>query len=201
MTPRENFETVLRGGTPDYVPFVFREGLVPDPELRREIMEHGACALITAHAYSTEMPSVDVTEESWTGSAGRERRRMTFRTPVGELTAVDVKGDESWWMEEPPFKDAGDYAALRFLLEHQEYEPTYERFAEEDRLYDGTGIARAVTEKHPFFELMHNYMGIDRFSYEWNDNRGSILGLYDIMLENRGSASSCSPDHRRSSPS
>ena len=185
MTPRENFRALMGGGQPDYVPFIFRNGSVPAAEINERILEIGACLLNNANAYSTEIKNVRVEETTFIGDNGRERRKKSYVTPHGELVSVDVRGEVSWWMEEPIFKDQRDYKALFYLLENYEYQPSFEVFKEEDRQRGDLGIGRAITEKNPFFEMMHNLMGIETLAYEWNDNRGMILELYRLLLENR----------------
>jgi hypothetical protein len=185
MTQRENFEAVLDGKVPDYVPFVFREGLIGSDELRQQVLDSGACALVTAHAYSSDIRGVKIEETIRMGEGGRQRKQMTYSTPLGDLMSVDVQGDVSWWMEEPVFKSSSDYRPLFHLLENVDYQPTYEELRGEDARYGDRGIARVLTEKNPIFEMMHIYMGIEKFAYEWVDHRSSVLQLYDILLENR----------------
>lgn len=81
MTPRERVRAVLGGRTPDMIPFLIYEELVPRGEFEREMRDRGAALLVFCSPVSSEAPNVSV--QYLTRNA---IRTVTYHTPKGKIS-------------------------------------------------------------------------------------------------------------------
>ena len=81
MTPRERILAVLNGGTPDLIPFLVYEELVPRGEFEREMRDRGAALLVFHSPVWSETPNVKIRYHTKNAI-----RTITYQTPKGEVS-------------------------------------------------------------------------------------------------------------------
>ena len=81
MTPKERILAVLNGDTPDLIPFVMYEELVPRGCFEREMRDRGAALLLFCSPVWSETPNVSVKYNTKNGI-----RTVTYQTPRGEVS-------------------------------------------------------------------------------------------------------------------
>jgi len=122
-------------------------------------------------------------EKSVEGGASVTR----FRTPYGTLTARDVMSEELKQAAgtaariEFPFKSASDYDALQFVVDSMMIVENYEKYGAFVDSIGTDGLALPFCGHLPAQQLMLNYMGYDKFYYEFADNEDRILKLVDSL--------------------
>jgi hypothetical protein len=186
MTPRERVEAALLGQRPDRVPFTVYENKLPTSEAERRLRDQGLCIVERrTPAYLTRYRETVEEAFGYTGSDGAARIRLTYRTPVGELTAVDRPVSFTSWHEKRLFTAPADYEPLECLIRDRFYLPNYEAFAKTQTLLGGDGFLRAGIGYEPLMEIILGFMGVEEFSVQWAENRGRLLRLHDVLIEDR----------------
>ncbi len=111
--------------------------------------------------------------------------RKTLHTPKGAISTLSKEyyyKDNLYTMEHM-FKSNDDYERLYCMLENTEYYPSYEAYNELDVQAGDSGFVIAHMGYDPMHELMVNTLGIERFIYEYADNRRELLDLYFLLRE------------------
>ena len=186
MTPRERFLAVLGGGLPDRIPFIVWNNKVPSAKIRDKLLELETCIVNKSSVYRFETPGVEVEIDRLDSVGGMERRRKVFCTAQGRLSMVERVFEGSVWIEEMPFRGPDDYGPLEAFIKSKVFSRCYDKFLADDRMYGEQSIARPETIYTPFQELICKYMGVERFCIEWCDRRERLLGLCEIIAEDRG---------------
>lgn len=185
MTPRARVERALRGGHSDRVPFTMYECMIPQCAAEREMRNRGMCIVNRLPVFQTHRPNVRTTQQVyWEGP--RKFTRTRHETPVGELTTLAEDGGFTAWRHELLLKRPEDYAAIRFLLRDELYEPVYAEFARAQAEFGEDAIFRANFGLEPLQELISGgVMKMEQFCEEWMERRDEVLSLYEILVENR----------------
>ncbi len=185
MTPRARVERALRGGHGDRVPFTMYECMIPQCAAERAMRNRGMCIVNRLPVFRTHRPNVRTTQHTYWEN-GRRLTRTRHETPVGELTALTEDVGFTTWRHELLLKRPEDYAAIRFFLRDEVYEPTYAEFARAQAAFGEDAIFRAAFGLEPMQELISgSVMGMEQYCEEWVERRDEVLSLYAILVENR----------------
>lgn len=185
MTPRARVEAVLRGQTPDRLPFVIWNNKLPAGPTGEAVLESGACVIVKSGVGESSLRTIKTQTRSWLGPDGRQRRREVHHTPLGPLCGTRVYQPGTVWWEEWPFKSEADYDRLLAVIEDTTYAPCYERFLAADAAHGDRGLARPATEKSPLFEIIYEIMGMTTFAVQWQEHRDRLMELYQALLAAR----------------
>lgn len=185
MTPRARIERALRGGRSEHVPFTIYECMIPQCAAERELRNRGLGIVNRRPVFKTHTPNVRVTEQAqW--KEGRKLVRTLYETPHGVLTSLTEDVGFTTWRHELLFKRPEDYAAIRFLLRDEAYEPCYAEFAAAQAAFGEDAIFRANFGLEPLQELISGrIMAMETFCAEWMERRDEVLRLYEILVANR----------------
>ena len=121
-------------------------------------------------------------------SVGNENT-VEYVTPYGALRTRHVLADElkaadvTGMQVEHMFKDAGDYDALRFVIEDLKVEDNFEEYGKLVDEIGDDGIVLPWTNYVPMHQLMHAYMGYETFYYELNDRPQQVERVHEALLE------------------
>lgn len=186
---------MLRGESVDAVPFTVYENKVSHGSDERTLRNDGMCIVMRAPAaYATETPQCEIletrrpvtsTQDRISGSAARVETHI--ETPDGTLVSsqLDRGPFHNAWQEEYPFKDVRDYAALAAYCEDQTYVENFEAVNRSIERDGGDSFFRGSLGYSPLHHIIYRFMGIERFAYEWTDNRKEVLRLYEILVAKR----------------
>lgn len=211
MNPRERILAIPRGDTPDRVPWfadftwwtyaMEQRGEVPlglysgqatggwQPYLKFDATP----GLIDLHRelnagfyfgsgyypYRTVYDdTVRVTEELH----GRTLRK-TIETPVGTLTEARTYLPQSFVeaLSVRQIKSPADLRVLRYVVEHEHYEPDYGVALRRRPLLEGVGITMYVMPRTPAMELMCERGGIEIFVDLWLEARSELEETLQAM--------------------
>ncbi|KPK80483.1 MAG: hypothetical protein AMJ81_12070 [Phycisphaerae bacterium SM23_33] len=105
------------------------------------------------------------------------RRRITrLRCPNGELEKVDtLAADGSWAPTVHLAKDLTDLEIIRYVVEHSQPVPRYDRVAEVLEGIGRQGVADVAVMRSPFGKLVHEYLGFEKVVYALYDDRQAVL--------------------------
>jgi hypothetical protein len=159
--------------------------MIPQCTAERALRNRGLCIVKGVPAFITRRPHVKETRFThWEND--RELVRCYYETPCGTLTTLHETAAFTHWYRERMFKRPEDYAALRFLIEDEVYEPTYDAFRETEEALGPDFIARAGFGLEPLQALITGQLfDIEAFCTEWMDRRDELLRLYDALVANR----------------
>ncbi len=185
MTPRARVERALRGGHADRVPFTMYECMIPQCAAERALRNRGMCIVNRLPVFRTHRPNVRTTQHTyWEGE--RRLTRTEHATPHGTLSTLTEDGGFTTWRHELLLKSPDDYAAIRFFLRDEVYEPAYAEFARAQADFGEDAIFRANFGLEPMQELISGgVMGMQDYCEEWMERRDEVLALYAILVENR----------------
>lgn len=186
LTPRKHVEISLRGGHSDRVPFTMYENKIPQCAVEREMRNRGMCIVKRdASVFKIHHPNVKITPQIYF-EGEKQFTRTWFETPVGKVsTLIEAAGFTSW-VHEKMFKSPDDYKVIRFIIEDERYEPTYDVFTKAEQFFGEDGIFRGQIGLEPLQALVSgHYMDMQDFCIEWMDNRDEMLKLYEALVEKR----------------
>lgn len=204
MTTRENLEAALDGGTPEMTPYSFyswmdrgmlKTGLgaddpsVPNPEdidpkttdllhLKPlpELYEQGLG--ICHHVGLIERVEHGVENETTTKvEDGVEYTIFTKKTPIGTVRKIN-RG--SWhfrdWIEEP-----NDYLIWKWIVDHTELIPRYERLAVEEERIGDHGVCVVMGSRTPALIMNVDLAGVMRFCTDMASGVEEFHALYESL--------------------
>ena len=191
MTPRERVEAILLHRDADHVPFTVYQQFIPQCEEERRLRNEGLCIVDPSfNVFETECP--DVTETvCYYREDGKDKVRTDIKTPAGDLFSVgmiaeiDSVSATTTWVEQRVFKGPEDYRAIEFWIRNRVHTPDYEPFLRADQMAGGDLMLRASIGLEPLQEIIISLMGLERFSFEWADNRDEVLRLYQALVDDR----------------
>ncbi len=111
-----------------------------------------------------------------------------YHTPYGTLTCTDSMSAEladaavaGGARTEFPFKTAGDFDALQFVIEHTQVVENMDEFGRFVEAIGTDGLAVPVTGHLPAHALMITYMGYQAFYYELHDHPARVEALIQAL--------------------
>ena len=169
---------------PDRVPFAIWHTRLFPPDYP-PLLSAGACIIVRSDVYRVEYEGVSIETVEFTDHAGAARTRTTYHTPAGDLETVTSFSLATTWTRERLFKDAGDYDALIALAAAARFVPTYEQFLADDARHGDQGLARPAPIRTPMYDIIHEWLGAEAFSFELVERPDCIDALYDALLARR----------------
>ena len=111
---------------------------------------------------------------------GMDIRRLTQRTPVGDITAEWENGwHRKYWLETP-----GDYTVMRYIVEHTEVVADIQRYKAECQALPPFGIPLLALGRTPLQTILVDYAGLENFSAHLYDFPDEVHALYTALLGN-----------------
>ena len=96
---------------------------------------------------------------------GRERR-ITLRTPRGELVRRELLAADGTWCPVEHFcKQASDLEIMRDVVDAVRHEPNYESVVAAEAEMGDRGVGDLPLDRSPFGKLVHEYMGFEQVVY------------------------------------
>ena len=185
MTARERILTVLERDIPDMVPWAFYSTLIPQGEVEREARNKGCGIILWKPAWRMEMQNIEVSvKEDWSN----ERIKTitcTYHTPLGDISEKirEDPGYHSKWITEYLIKNINDYKIMRFIIENTYYYEDYNSFREFQEDLGEDGVIFASVGPSPLQRLLHELMGVERFSLDFYDHPKQVEELLHLIEE------------------
>jgi hypothetical protein len=186
LAPGERVRRALLGLDLDRLPFTVYENKVVYGKAERELRNDGMCIVQRRPSfYRTETPNCTV---SATHQAihGRAVVQTSIETPAGVLTSTHFdRGDNQPWKTKFLYAGLSDLEALCAYIDDYRYVPNFDAVREQGRVGGGDFFQRGMLGYSPLLDLIYGYMGLERFSFEWADNRPAVMRLYDTLSAKR----------------
>lgn len=107
-------------------------------------------------------------------------QRLTQRTPIGDITAEWANGwHHKYWLQTP-----GDYAVMRYIIEHTEVVADIDRYQAECQSLPPFGIPLLALGRTPLQTILVDYAGLENFSAHLYDYPDEVHALYTALLGN-----------------
>lgn len=177
MNNRERILTILRGETPDQVPWFgdldyWYHGLLYKEELPEKYMGDGYFDLnrdlgvgFYLQGYEPYIPVYEGVQVVTTEEDGQ--RTTTIDTPKGRLQEVQkfLPTSCSWAYTKHFVEDASDLPAFCYWLEHTSYQPNYDEARRRQELIGDNGVTLCYLPRSPFMQMVALYSGIQNLVY------------------------------------
>lgn len=182
MRFRERMEAFLAGERPDRIPYCgydwFFDNFRDEPAFR-EMVAAGFGLTKCLGTTRVEVAGLEVHESSCEED-GKSVRRVTRRTPVGEIYATWKDGwNDLFWL-----KTAEDYRVATWIAEHTEIEPAYEQFraaeaeaTEFEYVYAGMG-------RSPMQSILVDLVGLENFGLHLLEYEDEMRTLHEALRRN-----------------
>ncbi|MFC1677085.1 uroporphyrinogen decarboxylase family protein [Planctomycetota bacterium] len=186
MTPRQRILSVLNGEMPDRVPFTIKRPQPPMGGVERRLRNDGLAMCTDRMVFSTVRPNVDVFKHEYYEN-GRFCIRERFRTPVGEVSQLWIRGSGGYGSDklaEYMIKTPEDYKVVEFIFNDEVYTRAYEQFTRAEEILGGDGfIFAGWMPPTPMMQMLWQLMGIEKFTMDQFDTPDIFFHLYEVLLE------------------
>ncbi|MBO3841919.1 MAG: hypothetical protein FGF48_05835 [Candidatus Brockarchaeota archaeon] len=181
MGPRERVNNVLKGRTPDRIPWIIYSSHLPRGSFERRMRDMGLGLEERCSIYRASTPNVRI--ESRTVG---DYVYTTYHTPVGELNSKTRIGMRfqfpgGSWTVEHPVKNMNDIKALIFMIEDTVYEPDYETYVRIKEELEEDGIVTVWADYTPLMKIIVRYMGFKTFAVMYRRNREMMEELIETL--------------------
>jgi hypothetical protein len=187
MNIRDRVLAALEWKMPDTIAFTPKPNHAPrDPAILKGLMDLGMGLAYPVSAFTVKTPNVNCDHRI----AG-DYRMSTYSTPVGvlqEKTRINLPSEggerSSEWLVEPMFKDYGDYRTIRYIIDDEVYEPSYEdadRAERESLGEEAKSVAFVGCGYAPLMELVTRFMGFRRLAVELRRHPEAVGDLVDAI--------------------
>lgn len=178
MTPRENLCIALDGKHPDWIPYTINRDFVTDDPAWNDLFADGLCPIPYVLTVRTETAEVERIMEPVT-SHGRPARRMTLRTPVGDISQVETDG----WVVEYFLKVPADYRVMEYVVRHTRLTLVPAAFEASETAVGDRGLTLVGVGRSPLQTIMVDYAGLENFSYHLAAGFPELFALAEALEE------------------
>ncbi len=185
MTIRERIIAAMTWGQPDRVPLTVYEWILPRGERERRLRELGVGLITRLPPHRVTHRAVEIVSREYQEN-GRKFIRRTIKTPVGEswqLLEPDLAYGTSNWIHEHFIKGPDDYRVLEYYYRDMVFEDNFDQIREADRRVGTDGVAMVRIAKAPVQEMLYQLMGLERFSFDYHEQRALFDSLHATMAK------------------
>lgn len=189
MGVRSDVMTVLRGGTPERVPWTVYSIELPRGNTERKLRNNNLGIVLGQQVYEASMPNVAI-ETRTTWENGKQSLRRTYDTPVGKVSekiefspCINNEGYESEWIVEHMVKSVSDYDIVRFIVEDLVFRNDHEGVARAQRRLGQDGIVLGRMGRSPLQRLLIKIAGFKQVALDLHDHPDVVEGLLEVMGE------------------
>ena len=183
MNPKQRVMAILRGKENLRVPFTIYETKSFLRDEWKNLIDRELLPVRRVNSYAIHRPNVKVTHVPYTDENGRSLIKIIYETPGGVLSSVIEPAGFTSWRHEYMFKTPDDYKALASMIKDSVVTSNYDNAANAVKDAGERIIVRDGMPYEPMQAIISEYMGTERFCYEWMDNRDEVLKIYDLAVE------------------
>jgi hypothetical protein len=183
-SPAERVRRTLLGQEVDRVPFTVYENKIAPGRSERELRNDGMCVVHRKPAfYRVDTPNCCITTVQ---SNRRPVVETRIETPRGVLVSEAFdRGDNQPWRTKFLYSGDADLDALCAYIDDFRFTPNYEAVREKEAVGGGDFFMRGALGYSPLLDIIYVYMGLEKFSFEWADNRAAVMRLYEVLAGKR----------------
>jgi len=184
MTNRERIETILRGGTPDRMPFTIFPSLLNRSFYEKEFRNKGLGFVGSHSTITVARTNITETVEKFDGGV-----KTIYRTPVGDVnTIVQIRKGASTSgnvAQDFMIKSEADYPAVIHIIDNTTFTLDESGEALAHFCIGDEGIIHAWTGEPPYMEAQY-YLGLENWVYAQEDEPelfAALLAALERMQE------------------
>lgn len=181
MTLRQRLEAFWAGERPDQIPFTIYQNEwrhTADDPAWLPMFEQGLGVTWYIPSYELRWRDVEVVHDH-ASEEGREVRRETWRSPVGEVTATWVDG----WHDKYFLEGADDYRVMTDIVRRTEVVPAYDAFLAREAELPWFGVAIPVIGRTPLQTILVDLAGLENFAWHLFEYEEPLRELYEALLD------------------
>lgn len=190
MQPRERVETVLRGGTPERIPFTCYEQFIAKCAIDRQLRNLGMCYIhwddardCLSGVHSVRKHCEEAVLRYTDRATGKVLRKTTVETPKGILTSLVEEAGFTEWTHERMFKNEDDYESLISYINDTNYAVDLDAVGKNNDLFGNDGFLMPWVGFSPIQDLIITWMGVETFSMEWADHLSRLNVLIEALYQ------------------
>jgi len=192
MNARQNLVAALEGQTPETTPLSIYDWnlhAITARELAARLQEPPWKQLFEQGLGLTSHCEIIEAVEHGTSVSEEQRREgndlyhvVRKRTPVGEIRKVTRNG----WHHEEWVKEPADYRVAKWIVEHTELRPRYERFAEHEAVVGNYGLTLITgsgnwLHRTPLMKINIDWAGTEQFCLDLAMEVPEMFELYEAL--------------------
>lgn len=180
MNIRERIDAFWNGERPDQIPYTIYwnewRHTCDDPGWQ-SLYDLGLGVTWYLRSFEMRMRNVETDDRTW-DEAGRKLRRITRRTPLGEIhTTFEDGWRQKYFLETPE-----DYRVMTYVVEHTDIVPAYEAYNAKAASLPPWGIAIPELWRTPLQQMQVDFAGLENFSYHLIEFEEEVRALYAALL-------------------
>ncbi len=180
MNIRQRMQQFWSGEAPDQIPYTIYQNEwrhVQDDPAWDAMFAKGLGVTWHVPTFQVATENVEVQETTWQ-EQGKSMRRVTQRTPVGEITEDWTDG----WKQKYAIETAADYRVMKYIADHSFVQPRYEHFHAMDEKIGPNGIPLVMTGRTPLQTILVDFVGLENFAFHLFDFEAELQELYEALL-------------------
>jgi uroporphyrinogen decarboxylase-like protein len=184
VTLKERILTALTWGEPDRIPLTIYDWILPRGTTERVLRDSGVGLITRLPAHRLEQREVEIVTREYQ-ERGRKLLRRTIQTPVGDAWQTlepDAAYGTSNWIQEHFIKGPEDYRVMECYYRDAVYRDNSDVIRETQRRMGDDGIVLVRIAKSPIQEMLYQMMGLERFAFDYHEQRDLFDSLHATML-------------------
>ncbi len=187
MTPQENMEAYWAGERPERIPFSIYGAFCGEPRdpspVWVTLFERGLVPTYWCGTFDRSTKDIETVTGTYEED-GRQMRRTTLKTPVGEIytTAKITHHATPLWPQKPWLVTAEDYRVRTWIAENTEIRPAYDRYHKQKAAVEPWGMVFPIVWRTPIQNILVDLAGLEQFSYHLADLEEEMMALHDVLL-------------------
>lgn len=177
MTIRENLIAALEGRKPERIPYTIYEDWIFGEDLEC-LMNQGLCIIPYVSVFRETIRDVEQirSTERWNG---QEADILTYRTSVGNIRQVSVRG----WVQEFFLKTPQDYRVMTHVIRNTQMEADPKPFLDAEERIGENGLTLILGRRSPIQTIMVDFAGLEAFAFHMADEFPELDELFDALME------------------
>ena len=108
-----------------------------------------------------------------------------IETPYGTIRSIDefLTDSYSWAPKEHFIKSAGDLKAVRYVYEHLEFQPNYDKLYAKKACFTDNELLVAYTPRSPYMQLIVELAGVESTIYAMLDDPEEFERTFKVLHE------------------
>jgi hypothetical protein len=196
MSTKDNLIAVLENRIPDTTPLAaydWNMGAISAADLAKKIespewgclLDQGLGIFCHCECIDTKEHGVETTVEK-NEHQGNPVEIITKKTPVGEIRRIT--GHNSAWHIEDWIKQPKDYLTAKWIVEHTELIPRYERFEEYESVVGDNGVVILTgsgnwLHRSPLMKINIDWAGTENFCMDLAMDVPELFEMHDALMK------------------
>ncbi|PTX94379.1 hypothetical protein [Opitutus sp. ER46] len=181
MNIRERIDAFWSGERPDQIPYTIYwnewRHTCKDPGWQ-PLYDLGLGVTWYLRSFEMRMRGVETDDRTWE-EGGKTLRRLTRKTPIGEVYTTFENG----WRQKYFLETPEDYRVMAYIVEHTDILPAYAAYQAQADALPPYGIAIPELWRTPLQQIQVDLAGLENFSFHLIELEEEVRLLYAALLK------------------